>query len=69
MKTYIEIHFKTRFIQFSKSFVTTFILFNKKFNDNFYLYINYWGLNNLTIKNYYLFLLISKALDCIGWVK
>lgn len=39
------------------------ILFDKKPDGNFCLCIDYQGLNNLTIKNYYPLPLIGKTLD------
>ena len=51
LKTYIETHLKTVFIQLSKFLTNTLIFFNKKLDDSFCLCINYRGLNNLTIKN------------------
>lgn len=51
LKTCIETYLKTRFISTSKSLAGTSILFNKKSDDSLQLYINYQGLNNLTIKN------------------
>ena len=51
LKTYIETYLKTGFIQPSKSFISAPILFNKKPDCSFWLCINYWDLNNLTIKN------------------
>ena len=51
LKAYIETHFKTRFIQPSKSPAGTPIFFDKKPDSNFCLCVNYQGLNNLTIKN------------------
>lgn len=63
LKTYIKTHFKTGFIRSSKSLVGAFILFNKKPNDSLQLYVNYQGLNNLTIKNWYPLLLIKESLN------
>ena len=51
LKTYIETHLKTGFIQPSKSPVGAPILFNKKPNGSLWLCVDYQGLNNLTIKN------------------
>ena len=63
----LKIHIKTNlvnsFIRPSKSSVGAFILFVKKPNRNLQLYINYKGLNNLTIMNRYPLFLISKSLD------
>ncbi len=69
LKTYIETHLKTSFIQPSKSPARAPILFDKKFNGSLRLCINYRGLNNLTIKNWYPLPLIREALNCIGRAK
>ncbi len=69
LKVYIETYLKTRFIWPSTFPTDTPIFFNKKPNSNFCLFLDYQGLNNLTIKNLYLFPLIKKALNCLGWAK
>ena len=69
LKTYIEIHLKTEFIQPSKSPTSAPILFDKKPNGSLRLCINYWGLNNLTIKNQYPLLLIGELVDRFGQAK
>ena len=69
LKTYIETHLKTGFIQLSKSPAGTPILFDKKLDGSFWLCVHYWGLNNLTIKNWYLLPLIGEALDWLGRAK
>ena len=69
LKTYIKTHLKTGFIRPSKSPLGALILFDKKLNDSLCLYINYWDLNNLTIKNRYLLTLISQSLDWLSWTK
>lgn len=51
LKTYIEINLVNSFIQPSQSPACTPILLIKKKNSSFWLCINYWGLNNLIIKN------------------
>ena len=63
LKTYIETYLKTGFIQPFKSPLGAPILFNKKPDGNLWLCVDYWGLNNLTIKNQYLLPFIGKALD------
>ena len=63
LKAYIKTHLKTGFIQPFKSPTGAPILFDKKPDGSFYLCMKYQGLNNLTIKNWYTFLLIGKALD------
>ena len=69
LKTYIEIHLKTGFIRPFKSPAGALILFDKKSDGNLCLCIDYQGLNNLTIKNRYLLLLISKSLNRLGRAK
>ena len=66
LKTYIKIHMKTGFIRPSKSPASTLILFGKKPDGSLYFCVDYWGLNNLTIKNQYLLPLIGKLLDRLG---
>ena len=51
LKTYIKAKLANNFIQPSKSPTRTPILFNQKPNGSLRLCIDYWGLNNLTIKN------------------
>lgn len=68
-KTYIKTHLKTGFICLSKSLAGTSIFFDRKQDGNLRLYVNHKGLNNLTIKNWYLLLLINKTLDWLGQTK
>ena len=68
-KTYIETNLKTGFIQPSKFPTGTPILFDKKPDGSFWLCVNYKGLNNLRIKNWYPLLLIDGALDRLGRAK
>lgn len=51
LKTYIKIHLKTGFIRSFNYSASAFIIFDKKPDGSFCLYINYQGLNNLTIEN------------------
>ena len=69
LKTYIKINLKTGFIWPSKSPAGAFILFNKKPDGSFWLHIDYQGLNNLIIKNWYPLPLISEAFDQLGRAK
>ncbi len=69
LKIYIEIYLKTGFIQLSKSPTYAPILSNKETNSSSRLCINSWSLDDLTIKNWYPFLLIDKALDQLDWAK
>ena len=69
LKTYIKTYLKTGFIWSSKFSAGIPILFDKKPNSSFWLCVNYGGLNNLTIKNWYLLPLIGEALDRLGKAK
>ena len=68
LKTYNKTHLKTGVIQPSKSPADA-PLFDKKSDGSFWLCVNYWGLNNLTIKNWYPLPFIDKALDRLGRAK
>ena len=69
LKTYIKTYLKTGFIRPFKSPAGASILFDKKPNGSLRLCVDYWGLNNLTIKNQYLLPLISELLDRLGKTK
>ncbi len=69
LKAYIKTYPKTGFIQPSKSPVGAFIFFDKNLDGSFCLCVDYWGLNNVTIKNRYPFLLIGEALDQLSRTK
>ena len=63
LKTYININLANGLIKASKSSVGVLILFVEKPNCTICLCVNYQGLNNLTIKNWYLLSLLGKFLD------
>ena len=69
LKTYIKINLANCFIRASKLAAGALILFVRKPNGSFCLCVNYWELNNLTIKNWYLLPLIGKSLDLLGRAK
>ena len=62
-KVYIKINLANGFILALKSLVGAPILFIHKHDSSFCLCVNYWGLKNLMIKNWYQLLLIDKSLD------
>ena len=66
LKTYIEIHTKTGFILPSKSPAGAPIFFDKKPDGSLCLCVDYRGLNNLTVKNWYPLPLIGESLDRLG---
>ena len=69
LKTYIKTNLANSFIRPSKSPVGAPILFDKKLDGSLRLCVNYWGLNNITIKNRYSLPLVGEFLDCLGRAK
>ena len=69
LKTYIKTHLKTGFIWPSKSPASASLLFDKKPDSSLWVCVNYRGLKNLTIKNWYPLPLIGEALDRLGKAK
>ena len=69
LKTYIKTNLANSFIQASKSLAGAPIIFVRKPNGSFRLYVNYQGLNNLTIKNWYSLPLIGESLDRLDGTK
>ena len=63
IKKYINKHFNKGFIYFSISLAAAPILFIKKLGGGIQFYINYKGLNTITIKNGYPILLIYETLE------
>ena len=68
-KTYIEINLANGFIRLSKSPVWVPILFDRKPDRSLHLCIDYWGLNNITIKNRFPLSLIGESLDWLSRAK
>ena len=69
LKTYIETNLANGFIRLSKSPVRVPIFFDWKPDKNLRFCVDYWDLNNITIKNQYMLLLIRKSLNQLGWIK
>ena len=69
LKTYIETNLANGFIRPFKSPAQVLILFNQKPDGSFRLCVDYWGLNNITIKNQYPLPLIGESLDQLGRAK
>ena len=69
LKTYIETNLANGFIRPSKSPAGAPILFDKKPDGSFRLCVDYQGLNNITIKNWYLLPLVGESLDHLGRAK
>ena len=69
LKTYIETNLANGFIRLSKSSAGAPILFNWKPDGSLRLCVDYWGLNNIIIKNQYPLPLIGKSLNWLGRAK
>ena len=69
LKAYIETNLANGFIRPSKSPAGAPILFDRKSDGSLRLYLDYRGLNNLTIKNRYPLPLIGESLDRLGRAK
>ena len=69
LKTYIETNLANGFIRPSKSHMGAPILFDKKPDRSLWLCVDYWGLNNITIKNQYPLFLIGESLNQLGRAK
>ena len=69
LKVYIETNLANGYIGPSKSPASASIVFDQKSDNFLWLCVNYQGLNNLIIKNWYLLLLIGKSLDRLGRAK
>ena len=69
LKTYIETNLANGFIRPFKSPAEAPILFDRKPDGRLRLYVDYWGLNNITIKNQYPLPLIGESLDRPGQAK
>lgn len=69
LKTYIKTNLTNGFIRSAKLLAGVLILFICKKNGSFWLYVNYQRLNNLSIKNCYLLLLIGKLLNQLSQTK
>ena len=67
--TYLNENLKKRFIRESQSPAGYLILFILKKNKTLWLCVNYWGLNNIMIKNSYSLPLISELQDWLQEAK
>ncbi len=66
LKAYIENNLASGFIRPSKFPAGAPILFDKKPDGSLRLCMDYWGLNNLTIKKWYPLSLVGELLDRLG---
>ena len=69
LKTYMKTNLANGFICPSKFSAGAPILFDKKLDKSLRLYVDYRGLNNITIKNWYPLPLVGEFLDRLGRAK
>ncbi len=69
LNAYIENNLINGLIKPFKSPAGALIFFIKKADGSLRLYVDYRGLNNLTIRNWYLLSLVGESLDWLGWVR
>ena len=69
LKIYIKTNLANSFIWPSKSLIRAPTLFDKKPNRNLCFCVDYWSLNNITIKNQYPLPLIGELLDRLSRAK
>ena len=69
LKTYIKTNLANDFIHPSKSPAGALILFDRKPDGSLSLYVDYWGLNNITIKNQYPLPFIREFFDRLSRAK
>ena len=69
LKTYIKTNLVNSPIRLSKSPAGASIFFDRKPDGSLRLCVDYWGLNNITIKNRYPLPLIGKSLDRLARAK
>ncbi len=64
-----DVDFQARDLQWRFYTTGTPILFDKKQDGSLRLCIDYRGINNLTIKNWYPLPLVGKSLDQLDWAQ
>ena len=68
LKVYIKNNLANDFIRPFKSPIGEPILFDRKLDGSLKLCVDYQGLNNLTIKNWYPLIFVKESLDQLEWV-
>ena len=66
---YLDENLSKEFIQVSHSDAAASVLFVKKLREGLHFCVDYWDLNVITVKNWYLLPLISETLNCLSWVR
>jgi len=69
LRRYLDKNLSKGFIRASRSYTVSPILFVKKPSGGLRFYVNYRGLNTITVKNRYPLLLISETLNRLSRAK
>ena len=66
---YLDKNLSKEFIWVSCSDAAVSVLFVKKPEEGLCFCVDYWGLNVITVKNWYFLPLISETLNCLSWAR
>ena len=66
---YLDENLSKGFIWASRSDAAASVLFVKKLREGLCFCVNYWGLNAITVKNWYPLPLISETLNRLSWAR
>ena len=69
LRQYLDENLSKGFIWVSRSDVAASVLFMKKPEEGLHFCVDYWGLNAITVKNWYPLPLISETLNRLSWAR
>ena len=69
LRQYLDENLSKGFIWASHSDAAASVLFMKKPEEGLHFCVDYWGLNAITVKNWYSLPLISETLNCLSWAR
>ena len=69
LRQYLDENLSKGFIWVSRSDAAASVLFMKKPEGDLCFCVDYWGLNVITVKNWYFLPLISETLNCLSWAR
>ena len=69
LRWYLDENLSKGFIRASCSDAAASVLFMKKPEEGLCFCVDYWGLNAITVKNWYPLPLISETLNCLSWAR
>ena len=66
---YLDENLSKEIIWVSRFDAVISVLFMKKSEEDLHFCVDYWGLNIITVKNWYPLPLISETLNYLSWVR